>query len=145
MKLNEIEIAWQQDSTINQTDLGGEALKIPKLHAKYHAILNNEKLVLMKYKHDLDKLQLLLEEYFSKTLTTKELADYGLPPYTEKRILKTDIQKYIDTWPDIVAQKLKIGTQHEKIEYLKDILKMIHGRSFQLRDAIEWFKFTNGG
>ena len=145
MKLSDIEELWSKDSDINPMDLGGESLKIPKLHAKYHSILNNEKLVLMRHKIELDKLSLTLEAYFLKTLTVEELKTFGLPDYSEKRVLKPDIQKHIDVWPSVVEKKLLIGAQNEKIDYLKDVIKMIHNRSFQIRDAVEWVKFTNGG
>jgi len=145
MKLSDIEKIWSEDTEIDNMNLGNESLKIPKLHSKYYAILNQEKLVLMKHRMELDKLSLTLESYFAKTLTPDELTAAGLPPYSEKKILKPDIQKHVDTWPSVVEKKLLIGAQYEKIEYLKDIIKMIHNRSFQIRDAVEWFKFTNGG
>ena len=99
----------------------------------------------MRHKIELDKLSLTLEAYFLKTLTVEELKTFGLPDYSEKRVLKPDIQKHIDVWPSVVEKKLLIGAQNEKIDYLKDVIKMIHNRSFQIRDAVEWVKFTNGG
>lgn len=144
MKLSDIESLWSEDAKIDEMNLGNEALKISKLHAKYHSILNMEKMILHKQKTDLDKLSLLLESYLAKTLTQDELKSYGFPDYSEKKILRTDFQKHIDTWPDVVDQKLKIGVQNDKIVYLNDIIKMIHNRNFAIKSAVDWAKFTNG-
>lgn len=145
MKLEDIELLWLEDTKIDETDLAAEALKIPKLHAKYWKILIQEKMLLDRQKQRLEQLELVLESYFAKTLTSEELVEHQLPPYTEKRILKPDFPKHIASWPTVVEMKLKISLQHEKIQYIGDIIKMIHGRSFIIKDAISWKVFQAGG
>jgi hypothetical protein len=39
---------------------------------------------------------------------------------------------------------LRISMQVEKVDILIDILKMIHTRNFQIKNAIDYMKFTNG-
>jgi hypothetical protein len=44
MKIEEILDNWKEDSKIDRTELGDEALKIPKLHHKYYQIYVSERL-----------------------------------------------------------------------------------------------------
>lgn len=144
MKLSDIEIEWVNDSVIKPENLGGEALKIPRLHSKYYGFLLNEKRLMHGLCYKKDELTLTLENYFAKTLTVEELVEFKLPPYSDKRVLKPDYPKYIQMFPTMVELNLKIATQSDKIEFLKDILKNIHGRSFIIKDAIEFQKFESG-
>lgn len=145
MTLDEIEKDWLIDSQINDSNLGSEALKIPRLHQKWYTRLVNEKISTEKFKIKLNEYEFILENYFNKTLTIEELEQYKLPPYSDKRFVKTDIPKLIATDKEVIKLKLQIMMANERVDFIKDILKMIHTRTFIIRDAIEWVKFTNGG
>ena len=144
MKIEDLEKLWAEDSKINEKDLAAEALRIPVLHQKWYGIFMNEKLLLMKIKNEADQLELILDGFFQKTLTAEELKDNRLE-YSEKKVLKPDIPRAINVHPRMVEIKLKLGLQSEKCEFVRDILKMIHGRSFIIKDAIQWKIFQAGG
>lgn len=144
MKLSEIEKEWVDDAEINKSDLASESLRIPKLHAKYYHIFLNEKKTLYALAEKKDKLEFVLESYFNKTMTTQERLDAGLPDFPDKRIMKSEVQKHIDNWDDMVELKIKMGLQRDKIDFLQDIIKQIHNRSFIIKDAIAWITFTHG-
>lgn len=144
MKIDDIEKEWAKDAEIKDTDLGGEALKIPRLHSKWYGILLNEQRIMHGFIVKKDELSLLLESYFAKTLTLEELKENNLPVYGDKKVLRPDIPKHVATYPDIVQLNLKMALQSDKIAFLKDILKCIHGRSFLIKDAIEFAKFQAG-
>ena len=59
MKLDDIYVEWGTDSEIDSTELGNEALKIPKLHNKYFKIYTHEKLILRKFETQFKQLKLL--------------------------------------------------------------------------------------
>ena len=145
MKLEEIEKIWMEDASIDETNLGSEALDIPKLHAKWYKILMEETRILYALSMKKDELELILEGYFSKTLSADELKEFGLPDFPDKKILKPDIPKHIQAQPDMVKLNLKIATQSDKLDFIKDVLKQIHGRSFIIKDAIQWAIFQAGG
>lgn len=144
MKLEELELLWCEDSIINDKDLATESLKIPKLHQKWYGIYIQEKLLLQKIKIKIEELEILLDGYYSKTLTPEELNTLGIP-YTDKKVLKPDIPRAINTHSKMVDLKLKHYLQTEKCDYIKDIIKMIHNRSFIIKDAISWKQFAAGG
>lgn len=143
MKLESIFELWDQDSKINREDLSDESLRISTLHSKYHKIYTQERLTLRKYEHELKQLKLDKYEFYTQG-PTKETMEKGwqLPPVG--KVIRSDVDKYMDADKDIIELSLKVGVQHEKIELLESILKTIHNRGFQIKNAIDWIKFTSG-
>jgi len=60
-------------------------------------------------------------------------------------ILKADLPMYMEADKDIIELNLRIGYQLEKIELLENIIKTISNRGFQIKNAIDWNKFIQGG
>lgn len=143
MKLESIFELWDVDSKINREDLSDESLRISTLHSKYHKIYTQERLTLRKYEHELKQLKLDKYEFYTQG-PTKETMEKGwqLPPVG--KVIRSDVDKYMDADRDIIELSLKVGVQHEKIELLESILKTIHNRGFQIKNAIDWIKFTSG-
>lgn len=135
--------SWEEDTKIDKTELGDEALKIPMLHSKYYNILLKEKLIMRKLDSEMKQLKLEKYEFFTQG-HNEETREKGwkLPP--KGMILKSDIPMYIDSDQDIINLSLRIGMQQEKIEMLDSIIKTIINRNFIIRAAIDWQKFTMG-
>lgn len=143
MNIEEILDNWQSDTQIDKTELGDEALKIPKLHHKYYQIYVKERMILRKHESEMKQLKLDKYEFLTQgpNEETKEKG-WKLPP--KGMILKGDLPMYIDADQDIVNLSLKIGYQQEKIELLDSIIKSIMNRNFVIKNAIDWQKFTMG-
>lgn len=143
MKIDEIYEQWEQDSKINPSDLSMESIKISELHHKYFKIFTNERLILRKHEMDLKILKKEKFDFFTFG-PTKETQEKGwtLPP--SGKILKSDVQFYIDSDKDIIALTMKVGIQNEKIELLDSIIKSLNSRSFNIKNAIEYMKFQAG-
>ena len=82
-------------------------------------------------------------QYFSGTLSEEELKERGWEP-NPLRILHDDIDHFVQGDPEIVALSLKIGLQEEKIGLLESILRVIMGRGYIIKNAIDLLKFENG-
>jgi hypothetical protein len=143
MKIDDIYNEWEKDSQLNRSELGEEALKIPKLHHKYFKIFTHERLQLRKLETDLKQLKLEKHEFFTMG-PTEETHQKGwqLPP--QGKILRSDVNNYIEADKDIVNLSLKIGIQHEKIDLLESIIKSLTARGFNIKAAIEWERFKVG-
>lgn len=143
MKLEEIFSQWKEDSEIDKTELGDEALKIAKLHHKYYQILVSEKLLLRSHESEMKKLKLDKYEFFSQGPNEEtQLKGWKLP--AKGLILKADIPLYMEADEDIIKLSLKIGVQQEKIELLESIIRTLMNRGYNIKAAIEFFKFVNG-
>jgi hypothetical protein len=144
MTFEEINKEWAQDSILNQLALDSESLKIPSLHAKWWRIMNEERKALRELSETANAMERVLDDYYSRTISVEEMQKYGFKELPEKKVLKPDMPKVISSHPKMIAIKLRLGTQKDKVEYLMDIIKSIHNRSFAIRDAIEFRKFQNG-
>ncbi len=143
MKIDDILEEWSKDVQVDKTELGDEALNIPRLHHKYYQILVKERLLLRQYEAEMKKLKLDKYEFLTQG-PNEETRDKGwrLPP--KGMVLKGDIPMYLEADEDIIKQSLKIGLQQEKIELLDSIVKNIMNRNFIIKNAIDWQKFTMG-
>ena len=144
MKIESIFDEWEKDSHIDRTELGDEAIKIPKLHHKYYKVFISERLLLRKLDADLKQLKLEKYEFYTQG-PTRDQKERGWELPARGLILKGDIPTYIDADKDIVELTLKIGYQQEKIELLESIIKSLVNRGFQIKAVIDWHKFTMGG
>ena len=57
---------------------------------------------------------------------------------------RSDLEMFIESDKDILEITEKISYQKEKIEYLESIIKSLNTRGFQIKNAIEWKRFTMG-
>jgi hypothetical protein len=140
MKLNEIEAMWKEDSEMDPDNLHEEALRIPMLHSKYHEIQNRFYELKKEFEAKYNSL------YAEKTLYYAGKADpkvYEEKPFPHK-VLKNDIPLYLNSDEELVKIKTRVDYCSYVMAYLSDILKMIHNRSFQIRDSIEWSRFIAG-
>lgn len=135
---------WSKDAHIDRTEIGEEALKIPRLHSKYINILTQERLLLRKLEADFKILKKDKYEFLSLG-PTKEQKDMGWESPARGMVLKQDIPIYMDSDKEIVNLSLRIGMQHEKVELLDSIIKSIMSRGYQLKTALDFTKFTMGG
>lgn len=143
MKIEDILELWKEDANVDRTELGDEALKIPKLHHKYYQIYISEKLTLRSYENDMKKLKLDKYEFYTQG-HTEQTRNFGWELPAKGMILKTDIPMYMDADKDIIKLSLKIGIQQEKVEFIESILKSLNNRGYNIKAAIEWIRFTNG-
>jgi hypothetical protein len=140
MQLTDIESMWKEDSQMDSDNLHDEAIKIPQLHGKYYEIQN--KIYQLKKVKEAEYNSL----YTEKTLYYTGKADpevYNNKPFPHK-ILKADVHLYLNSDEELIKAKSRFDYCTYMMNYVTDILKMIHNRSFQIRDSIEFSKFIAG-
>ena len=143
MKFEEIQKLWSADCEIDETELSQESVKIPQLHNKYLILFHDERLRLRTMKFDNSKLLKVKREYYSGRMDETELEAYDWEPFQYK-LLKADVQEYIDADDDIIESKKKISLQEEKVEYLESVVKSLSTRGYLIKNAIDWKRFTEG-
>lgn len=140
MNLDEIQKLWEEDSNIDPDNLHEESLKIPALHAKYYKIYNN---ILLLKKIEDNKLKTLRKEKWMYYSGKSEPDVYKENPFDHK-VLKPDIDKYMDADGDLMKSVSKIEYYQTMLNYLESILKIIFNRTYQIKNAIEYMRFTAG-
>lgn len=143
MKLEEISQEWINDSKIDTTELDIESIKIPQLHSKYLKIYFEERRKLKSIEFQNKELYLNKYEYYNGRLSDEELQNLNWEPFM-KRLMKTEVDLYLESDKDIIQNNMRIVNQKEKLDMLEEILKNLNQRNFQIKNAIDWKKFTQG-
>lgn len=143
MHIDEILEMWKKDSELDPVDLANHSLETVKLHAKYLRMMSNERVLLKGLRHQYKQLLRLKYEYYTGTISHEDLSENEWKPF-QLKILKQDVNMYIDADDDVVKLSLKIGIQEEKVEALENIIKAINNRGFQIKNYIDFMRFTHG-
>lgn len=140
MTFDEIQAMWQEDSRIDPVELDTASLTIPTLHAKYFKIFSDYRFKKKQAALNLKQLTRRKFEYYSGK---GDPEDYRENPF-DLKILKSDLQMYIESDPEFKDLQLKIDMYDIIIEYLESVIRMINNRSYQIKNAIEWKSFIEG-
>ena len=139
--LDTIQKMWEEDSKIDVDNLHTESLNIPILHSKYFDLYNN--IILLKKKAEQQKKNIRHDRY--EYYTGKADPDvYVENPFPKKIRDKETLQKYLDADEKLSSVCLKIDHYDTMLNYIESILKMIQNRTFQIKNAIEFVRFTAG-
>lgn len=142
--IDELIAEWTNDAHINELDIKGELLKISSLKSKYLKVLSHHNLRVKSLEKDYNSMRKIKWEYFSGDLNNpQDLQTFGLEPW-QKKVLRQDIQMYIDADKDITNIILKKASNQEIVETCKEIIKELNNRTFQLRAYIDYKKFLEG-
>ena len=140
MTLEELENLADIDLKINDTELDIESLKIPQLHNKYSKFHNQFINLLKKSEQNRDILIREKWEYYTGKASPSV---YQAQPFNLK-ILRQDVDKYIRSDSEVVKLEQKIAYLQTIVNYLEKTIRIISNRTFQIKNAIEWRKFTSG-
>ena len=141
LDLDTIQKMWEQDSRIDPDNLHTESLNIPILHSKYFEIYNT--IILLKKKAEKQKKNIRHQRY--EYFTGKADPDVYLEnPFPKKIRDKETLQGYLDSDEKLSQSSLKVDYYDVMLSYLQDIMKMIHQRNYQIKNAIDFQKFASG-
>jgi hypothetical protein len=134
LDLPTIQQMWKEDAKIDIDNLHNESVKIPELHAKYYEIYSN--LLLLKKKAEEDRKQIRHRRY--EYFTGKaEPETYIKNPLDKKVRDKEHLQSCLNADEENSKINIKIEIYDVTLNYIQDIIKMLHNRSFQIRNSIE--------
>lgn len=143
MSTDDISEIWAKDCKIDESNLVGESKKIPELHNKYYTMYYKEALKVKKLRYDYKELELAKREWFDGSMAEEDLRERGWKPQ-QKKIIRQDIDKYIQSDRDIINLSLKIDYHSTRANYLEDIIKTIHSRNFVIKNMVDILKFQHG-
>lgn len=140
--LDVIQNMWTKDSAMDMDNLHEESvLKTNALHAKYFEIYNNIQLLKKKAEQQKKKIRHEKYEYFTGKADPEV---YIENPFPKKIRDKETLQGYLDSDEKISQINLKVEYYQVMSNYLESILKQISDRNWQIRNSIEFMKFSSG-
>jgi len=140
MTFDELQALADKDLKINDTELDLESLKTPQLHNKYMKFHNQYVNLLKKSEQDLARLTRDKWEYYTGKA---DPSVYQERPFNLK-ILKQDVDKYLKADDELIKLEQKVTYVQSVVDYLDRTVKIISNRGFQIKNAIDWRKFTSG-
>ena len=141
MNLEQIQEMWEKDSKIDPDNLHDESLKIPQLHSKYYTLYNTITLLREKAREQYSKVRLERYNYY----TGKAPAEaYIEEPFPYKVREKDAIQRHLEADDKMNKVDMKIKYYDIMLKFLEEIIRNISGRTYQIKNAIEWNKFQAG-
>ena len=141
LDLEAIQGMWEKDSKIDRDNLHEESLNIPSLHAKYFELYNTIFLLRKKAEQQRKNIRHERYEYFSGKADPDVYIDN---PFPKKIRDKETMQKYLDADEKLSGVSLKIDYYETMLQYLENILKQITNRTYQIKNAIEFMRFSAG-
>jgi len=132
---------WEKDSKIDIDNLHTESLNIPVLHAKYYDIYNNFMLLRKKAEQQKKNTRHERYEYYSGKADPDV---YIKDPFPKKIRDKDTMNKYLDADERLSNVSMKIEYYDVMLRYIEEILKQITNRTYQIKNSIEFMRFTSG-
>ena len=144
MKLSELQENWSTDSKLDETNLGREATSIPSLHAKYLNLLSSTKLQQRKAESDYFRLRRKKFRYYRGEMTQTELAEEEWVQWQGAKPLKNEMDEFLQCDDELIVVQDKVEYYRTMTFQLEQILRSINSRTWDIKNAIEWFKLSNG-
>ena len=146
MNLESILEMWKKDAEIDEVQLDEASRDSAKLHSKYLDLYSAAKI---KQK-DLElKFKVILRDkfkHYNGKLSQAEMDKKGwdYDPLEGLTVLKGDLDKWYDADEVIQDHQRKMAYNGEVVNTLKEILDNIKWRHQNIKNMIEWRKFTSG-
>jgi len=132
---------WNEDSKIDPDNLHTESLNIPVLHSKYYDIYNTLMLLRKKAEQQRKNIRHERYEYFSGKSDPEVYIDN---PFPKKIRDKETMQKYLDADTKLSGVSLKIEYYEVMLRFIEEILKQITNRTYQIKNSIDFMRFSSG-
>ena len=140
MTLDELKKEAYKDLNVDKEHLDTESLRNQDLFAKYLDYKTNFEFLLAKAKGEYTKLYRDKWEYYGGKSDAKI---YVSKPF-DLKVLKTDLNIYIESDEEIIKLEHKIAYLETTIKYIDGVLRSIQSRGWDIKNAISWKQFEAG-
>ena len=140
MTFDELQLLADKDLKLNDTELDLESLKTPQLHNKYSKFHNQYINLIKKAEQDRD---VMIREKWEYYTGKADPSVYQEKPFNLK-VLRQDVDKYLKSDSELIKLEQNVTYIQSVVDYLDKTIRLIANRSFQIKNAIEWRKFTSG-
>ena len=141
MNLEELQHEAREDlAIIDQERLDQESFKNQNIKPKWLEYRTRYDQLLIMRRSDHQRLWREKWEYYGGKADAKV---YAAKPFDIK-VLKTDLQMYIQSDDDILELQSKISYYESIVKYIDGVIRSIDNRGWDIRNAQDWKKFEAG-
>jgi len=146
LRIEDVLDMWKTDSEIDELKLDDASQQSARLHAKYLEMLSVTRLQLKKKEAE---FRVLLKDkflWYNGKMSKDEMDARGwnYDPLNGLKVLKGDMDRFYDSDSDIQNAQMKIDYLKELVSTLEEIMGNIRWRHQNIKNMIEWRKFTSG-
>ena len=142
MTLEELKQESYKDLPVkNVENIDQESFYNQEIKAKWLDYKSRFELLLARSKGDYQVLYREKWEYYGGKSDAKI---YAAKPF-DLKVLKTDLQMYINSDDDIIELEKKVVYYESIVEFIDGVIKSIDNRGWDIRNAQDWKKFVAGG
>jgi len=146
LRIEDVLDMWKTDSEIDELKLDEASQQSARLHAKYLEMLSVTRLQLKRKEAE---FRVLLKDkflWYNGKMSKDEMDARGwdYDPLNGLKVLKGDMDRFYDSDSDIQNAQMKIDYLKELVSTLEEIMGNIRFRSNNIKNMIEWRKFTSG-
>lgn len=140
MKISELKDMMEQDSVIDNSNLDRAVLNIPYLHGKWYGFFIDESRLYRSFLSEYKRLKREKMEYY---LGKAPDDAYEARPL-DLKILKQDLDFYMESDEELISMEERLNTQKLKVEMIESFVKSLNNRGYNIKCAIDFIKFKNG-
>lgn len=144
--LDKILDEWKKDARIDPTNIDEASRLTPELHAKYLSMLSQTKLKLKQAEFKQKELMKHKWLWYNGKLSQEEVEELGWDPdpFNGLKILKGEMEHYVEADPELVESEAKIEYLKTTIDTLKEIVENLKWRHQTIGNIIRWKQFEAG-
>ena len=141
MKLQELQVEAKNDlQIVDQEKLDQESYKNQNIKPKWLGYRTEFDQLLIIAKANHQRMYREKWEYYGGKADAKV---YAAKPF-DLKVLKTDLQMYINSDEDILNIQGKIAYYESIVKYIDGVIKSIDNRGWDIKHAITWKQFEAG-
>jgi len=137
---------WKEDCIIGRK-LDEASHQTPMLHAKYLQLLSEAKMTMKNL--EMQQKNLLKDKwlYYNGKMSREDITNRGwvYDPFDGLKVLRSDMDRYYDSDPEIQMSIEKIAAWKNIIDTLSEIMENIKWRHQTIGNIIKWKAFESGG
>jgi len=140
MKIEDIKVMLEKDKSVDHTQLDTESLKIPEQAVKYQQMAHDEAVTLRYLEREYNVMKYKRWMYYMGKADDEV---YEKEPFDHK-VLKSDVNIFLDSDKQLNELQDKISTQNEKLKLVVEAGKVMQNKSFNIKNALDHQKFMGG-
>lgn len=144
MKLSELKEEASQDLQIDRTDLETSILNLSMLCSKWHNYRIEQASIVSLNQFKYKKLEAKKKKYYLGKLTEDEMDRLGWESEGYK-VLKGDVQMWLDDDDDLITEAQKLTYQKEILNFIEKQMDLLDSNKWLIKDLINVRKFLEGG
>ncbi len=142
--VEEIIEQWEIDAVIDPTDIKGESIRTPILHAKYVRMLAVWKIKQTNLKIKLNEVRQEKTRYYNGEMSLEECKAKGIDQYQGLKPVRAVLEQMLAADNDVTKVQMQMEAVDTTVYIIESILKAISARDFQISNYIKQQAFMAG-